>query len=147
MRFAFKCLAFAIVFAIWTAASAIGTTLVTSSNIKDETIEAQDLGGDITRVKSVSATIDPSDDDWACPDPNDDSTCYPVEGSGGGTRRITVTCASGNVTGGGVKPVDVEQGYNLDIYASYPATDRSWTFALSNSGPDPIPVQLRVECI
>lgn len=122
--------------------------LISGVSIKDNTVQAADLGTDVTRVKAVSVTVKPSQNDWLCPDEDAGNydTCYQPD-PGPGVQRYTVSCPSGNVTGGGVKLIDPEQGFNFSLYASYPSTDASWTFDLYNTGPDEIPVQLRVICI
>lgn len=127
--------------------TAFAADYITGRSILDNTIQATDLGADVTRVKSVSVSVLPSDPGWICPDDiYDDSPC--VQGSPGlGVQRYTVSCPSGNVAGGGARLLDPEQGYNFELYASYPASDSAWTFDMYNTGPDAIPVQLRVICI
>lgn len=130
------------------ATGAKASEVISGSSILDNSVQATDLGTDVTRVKAKSVTIVPSENNWTCPDEDAGNydTCYQPD-PGPGVQRYTVSCPSGNVTGGGVKLLDPDHGFNLAVYSSYPSTDSSWTFDIYNTGPESIPVQLRVICI
>jgi hypothetical protein len=130
-----------------TAPVAWGASQITSANIRNETLSALDMGTNVTSVKSVPFTQPPSDDDWDCDRPDVDDVCVPKPGSGAGVQKRVVTCATGNVASGGVDPDNPNDGFNLEVYASYPSAENQWTFALHNSGPDTIKGHLRVVCI
>lgn len=131
------------------AGAAVGTTYVTGAGIKDETISAEDIGPDVTRVKVVNLTI-------ASEEAVSKTECYPDEegelqcgahvDSGATTKTQTIRCPGGNVTGGGIKFTDDADMANLDV-ESYPSSDNSWTYKLYNDGPEDITVQLRIVCI
>lgn len=130
------------------AASAKAAEVISGQTILDNSIEATDLGTDVTRVKATSVTVLPSENEWTCPDEDagNYNTCYQPN-PGPGSQHFTVRCASGNVASGGVRLVNIDQGFNLAVYGSYPASDSAWAFDLYNTGPDNIAVQLRVICI
>ncbi len=129
------------------APASVGASYITSSSIQNGTIQASDLSPDLTHIQIVPFAMNPSDDNWKCTDPSDNSSCQQVVGSGAGQHEIVIRCRRGNAIGGGVKPNIPADGFNLDLYASYPSGDESWTFILNNSGPDVIKGQLRVVCL
>ncbi len=66
----------------------------------------------------------------------------PVVTPGAGTQAYNVHCASGNVTGGGIKSDDTVQEVQ-----SYPLNDSTWHFEVVNIQDAAETVNLRVICI
>ena len=147
MRSPKRILAIAAMVLLITAGSAAGTTYITGAQVKNESLSASDLGPDITRIKSVTITVEPGENSTTvqCYDVNPNA-CGEYENTGDGVIHRTVGCPSGNVTSGGLKFEDDADQFNLNVI-DYPASDNSWSFALQNTGPDSIVVQLRVVCI
>ncbi len=130
------------------ATGATATTLISGSSIADNTLQATDLGTNVTRVKIVNVTIPPSDSYEDCSmnvdgDPRVGGEPCAVVTVGAGTRYDTLTCGTGNVASGSVK-VSPEDGY---VEQSYAHDDDTWVFALVNFTAEPTTASLRLVCI